>query len=371
MANLLDLLMRGALPGQVATGMQMPDVIGTPGINPGAPDPRVESGLGVKKNPMSAIDSFLGKPGGSMLMNLLAQSGYSTTPGSPFGAIGRAALMTQQQQAEQRRAGLEDELIKARTGLTRAQADPQSPMNATAGNVQSTFKGDNGNMWVFTRGSTEPVDTGVRFDSGIKTFELADGSVVGVDSDGNRIGTLVSAEEAAGATTRQAQTEASLTLPTELTQLDSTIAQADSTVAKINDLIPLAEEAGIPVALRGDLPGGLGGDPRKLKQAVKSLQANLGFDTLQKMRNASKTGGALGQVSERELDLLTNAVQSIDVEGDPATLRENLQKVITHYENYKREIEKMKVALREQAGKPEEAPQPQRKRYNPETGRIE
>jgi hypothetical protein len=358
----------------------MQQKIGTPGFNPNAPDPRLTRGdvaQPQKPGMLGTIDKFLTSPGGGFLMNLLADSGYSPVPQSPMGAVGKAALMTQQQQQARGMTEAQRRLIESQIGLNRAKADPSNPMNATAGNVQSTFKGDNGNMWVFTRGSTEPVDTGVKFDSSIKTFEMADGSVVAVDSDGQRIGTVVTPEEARGATTRQSQTEASLTLPTELAGLDSTINTADATIAKIQEVMPLVvdENVGIESRVRGDLPGFLGGDPRKLKQEVKSLQANFGFDTLQKMRAASKTGGALGQVSERELDLLINALRSIDIEGDVPTLKENLNAVITHYENYKREIEVMKNAMREQAGQPAEdiAPskQPRRRRYNPETKSFE
>jgi hypothetical protein len=128
---------------------------------------------------------------------------------------------------------------------------------------------------------------------------------------------------------------------------------------------------GVESYLRGDLPGIAGGEARQLKQAVKSLQANLGFDTLNQMRQASKTGGALGQVSERELDLLVNAVESLDLEGDPKVLRENLNNVITHYENYKREIEKMKAAMSQEAGQGAPSQPTPTKRYNPETGKIE
>ena len=37
---------------------------------------------------------------------------------------------------------------------------------------------------------------------------------------------------------------------------------------------------------------------------LDTIKANIGFDKLQKMRDASPTGGALGQVSERELGFL-------------------------------------------------------------------
>ena len=52
---------------------------------------------------------------------------------------------------------------------------------------------------------------------------------------------------------------------------------------------------------------------------LDTIMANLAFDRLTQMRNESKTGGALGQVSERELKLLQSAKASLNQaqnEGD-------------------------------------------------------
>lgn len=48
-----------------------------------------------------------------------------------------------------------------------------------------------------------------------------------------------------------------------------------------------------------------------LKSDVETLLANAGFDTLQDMRDNSPTGGALGQVSEREISLLQASHQNL------------------------------------------------------------
>jgi hypothetical protein len=56
------------------------------------------------------------------------------------------------------------------------------------------------------------------------------------------------------------------------------------------------------------------------------MKANLAFDKLQAMRNASKTGGALGNVSNEELALLSSTVASLNI-GDPKVLRENIRYV--------------------------------------------
>ena len=57
---------------------------------------------------------------------------------------------------------------------------------------------------------------------------------------------------------------------------------------------------------------------------------------MQQMRDASKTGGALGAVSERELDLLMNAYGNINQSTSPPQLKENLQtikNIMTKIEN--------------------------------------
>lgn len=91
----------------------------TPAFNPSAPDPRAQS---QKPGVMGKLDSFIGTQGGGLLMNLLAQSGYSTMPQSPFGAIGRATLANQEQQTQRARGGLEDEFLRSQIGLNQARA---------------------------------------------------------------------------------------------------------------------------------------------------------------------------------------------------------------------------------------------------------
>lgn len=49
-----------------------------------------------------------------------------------------------------------------------------------------------------------------------------------------------------------------------------------------------------------------------LAQKLKTVDANLAFAELQKMRDNSPTGGALGQVTEKELELLRSTVANLD-----------------------------------------------------------
>tara|TARA_R100001460_G_scaffold107085_1_gene155282 strand:- start:134 stop:1348 length:1215 start_codon:yes stop_codon:yes gene_type:complete len=53
-------------------------------------------------------------------------------------------------------------------------------------------------------------------------------------------------------------------------------------------------------------------DARSIRESLKTLQSYSGFSTLVSMKKASPNGGALGQVSERELELLQATWVSLD-----------------------------------------------------------
>jgi hypothetical protein len=61
-----------------------------------------------------------------------------------------------------------------------------------------------------------------------------------------------------------------------------------------------------------------------LDQVLESVRANVGFKQLTDMRNASPTGGALGQVSDRENKLLQAIKGTLVTSVSPAIIRDNL-----------------------------------------------
>lgn len=77
----------------------------------------------------------------------------------------------------------------------------------------------------------------------------------------------------------------------------------------------------------------------ELARTAETIRANVGFDRLQQMRDASPTGGALGQVAIQELVALQSSIASLDQGLSPARLRENLAKVREHYENWKQVVQ--------------------------------
>lgn len=73
-------------------------------------------------------------------------------------------------------------------------------------------------------------------------------------------------------------------------------------------------------------------DAGRLKNRLTTIKANIGFDKLQAMRDASPTGGALGQVSEFENRLLQAVFGSLEQSQDAASLNYNLSRLENIYD---------------------------------------
>jgi hypothetical protein len=71
-----------------------------------------------------------------------------------------------------------------------------------------------------------------------------------------------------------------------------------------------------------------------LDKTVETIKANLGFAELQKMRDNSPTGGALGQVAIQELVALQSTIANLNVGQTDEQITQNLNQVATHYNNW-------------------------------------
>ena len=89
--------------------------------------------------------------------------------------------------------------------------------------------------------------------------------------------------------------------------------------------------AGLGGAIAKNIPGS---EAVNLESNLATIKANLGFDELQAMRDASPTGGALGQVAVQELEALQSTVASLVQKQSPEQLRENLEKIKYHYSRW-------------------------------------
>lgn len=156
----------------------------------------------------------------------------------------------------------------------------------------------------------------------------------------------------------------------------STSASIDNVIRQIDELF--ADPSGLKAAVGGT---GLinrrfpGTKSRSIAGKIETVLANAAFSTLQDMREKSKTGGALGQVSERELAQLERAIGNLDVGQSDEEFMKNLRNVRNRFVEMKNlSTDTFKQIHGDDAFKQfigsDEKPKKRRK-YNPETGRLE
>lgn len=70
---------------------------------------------------------------------------------------------------------------------------------------------------------------------------------------------------------------------------------------------------------------------KNLRETINTVKGNIGFEALQAMREASKTGGALGQIAVQELETLQTILGSLNANQSRKQLLENLGYIKSHY----------------------------------------
>lgn len=108
--------------------------------------------------------------------------------------------------------------------------------------------------------------------------------------------------------------------------------ESKSLVRKIDEALAGVgpSTTGVVGAISRNIPG----TPAKnLNEVLKTVRANIGFDKLQNMRQNSPTGGALGQVSDRENELLQAVRGSLDQAQSLEQIQKNLKELRDHYGN--------------------------------------
>lgn len=117
-------------------------------------------------------------------------------------------------------------------------------------------------------------------------------------------------------------------------KIDTVMGEVDRAIESVG-----ITTAGLLGSVAKDIPATSAKD---LSGALTTIKANIGFDALQAMREASPTGGALGQVAVQELESLQASVASLDQAQSPAQLAANLRKVRDHYANWRATVEQAK-----------------------------
>lgn len=96
----------------------------------------------------------------------------------------------------------------------------------------------------------------------------------------------------------------------------------------INEIFNIMDSSTLPVAGFGAWASAVPGTPQHdVARLLDGIKANVGFDKLQAMREASPTGGALGQVSENENRLLQSVLGSLEQSQSSPQFERNLRRV--------------------------------------------
>ena len=126
------------------------------------------------------------------------------------------------------------------------------------------------------------------------------------------------------------------TQPT-ITAIDSVLAKVQAAAADNN---PFNN-----VRMIGSIMSAVPGTPaHDVKMDIQTIQAAVGFDRLDAMRRASPTGGALGQVSERELSQLNASLGALEQSQSREQFITRMQAVKRHYMSTVRAIQNQQEA---------------------------
>lgn len=128
--------------------------------------------------------------------------------------------------------------------------------------------------------------------------------------------------------------------PKSIAQLTKTQSELDLTMDAINTVYEIIKNNSESVGgLRQQVFQMIGGTPAKdISAQLKTISANISFGKLQSMRELSRTGGALGNVSNVELQLLANSAGAIDPQQSLDIFMNNLAKTFRNIDGSKDRI---------------------------------
>lgn len=127
---------------------------------------------------------------------------------------------------------------------------------------------------------------------------------------------------------------------------------------KITQALSMLEENGRWVAGYGSYLSGLPeSDARDFQATIDTIKANLGFEELQQMRENSPTGGALGQVTEREIAYLQAIQGNLDTAQSPEQLANILREIQQRRRDFREERARIRSGGEPQATQQQASPQ--------------
>lgn len=120
-------------------------------------------------------------------------------------------------------------------------------------------------------------------------------------------------------------------------RLDEALANLDEMIKETTDISshPSLGWATGMTSFSSKVPGT---GSRNVSARINTLKAKTAFATLASMREASKTGGALGQISDKEEDLLRDAVSALDQGQSTEAFKGSLDRLKIHAEKSKKRL---------------------------------
>lgn len=105
-----------------------------------------------------------------------------------------------------------------------------------------------------------------------------------------------------------------------------TLQQSNTAITNIETALsnPSINAGALNRVVQSKIPGT---EDYNLARTIDTVKALVGFGALEEMRKASPTGGALGQVSEREISFLQATLGSMDIGQDSRVLKANLERI--------------------------------------------
>lgn len=108
---------------------------------------------------------------------------------------------------------------------------------------------------------------------------------------------------------------------------------ADIVTQDIDRALKLSNEWGTTGTFGSLLQGAPGTPAHNLNQMLQSIKANVGFDRLQQMRNASPSGGGLGSITETENKLLQSTLGALEQSQGKDQFDFNLRRLHNVYQD--------------------------------------
>jgi len=135
----------------------------------------------------------------------------------------------------------------------------------------------------------------------------------------------------------EGQAKRTLDAPATIVQTQNKMMALDDMKRSVNDVLNDPGLDGI-AGLYGKLPIIPGTARANAAAKLDALKTKTAFSALQALREGSPTGGALGQISDKEETMLQNSISSLDKAQSPQQLRQSLNQILDFVDRHQASI---------------------------------